>query len=307
MDKFPKIRYDTDELYSREVVVTEKVDGANFRFSPLEDGRIMFGSRKVVFSEGDDPLRTPDVNSDFRHAVDYVASQFPADRRSEFSDWTFYGEALQRHSLEYDGIEYGHEYDSGMPHPVDDTPNVILFDAKENGEWVDWDEFCEIVYELGFIHTPVLDRGDYESLNPEIPDESFLGGPPEGIVARTVGGYHRAKKVTDEFRETNATVFEDPSKAQSDAAEFVAAYVTRNRIENVAHSLSEAGEYESLQMEMMEDLPREVLRDTMAELGWDLLTSGGFEAEWNDEFKHDVRSRASKKCARTLRGMIGDL
>jgi hypothetical protein len=62
------------------------------------------------------------------------------------------------------------------------------------------------------------------------------------------------------------------------------------------------GHYERLCMPMMEDLPREVLKDVGAELFWSkLLSDGGFEAEWNDDFKGDVRSRTSKKCARVLK------
>jgi hypothetical protein len=135
----------------------------------------------------------------------------------------------------------------------------------------------------------------------------MFGGSPEGIVARRVDGSVRAKKVTDDFKEHHSVSFDDPSKAQSDAAEFVATYVTEPRITKAAHKLVDEGEYDRLEMPMMEDLPRTVLVDVMAENGWNLLTSGGFEAVWDDDFKSEVRSKVSKKCARVLKTEVQTL
>jgi len=129
----------------------------------------------------------------------------------------------------------------------------------------------------------------------------MFGGPPEGIVVRRTDGTVRAKKVSDDFKEQNAVAFEQPSQHAGDAANFVAAYVTEARIEKAAHKLVDEGEYDSLEMAMMEDLPRNVLVDAVHENAWDLLTSGGFEGEWDDDFKGEVRSKASKKCARVLK------
>lgn len=306
MDKFPKIRYpgdsETDGIMNDHVVVTEKFDGANFRFTFNENGDVVSGSRNVVFMEDGDPLPMTDVTKDFRHAIDYLYEQLPDSRDylAERSDFVLYGEAMQKHSLAYEDVDYGNEY-GGMPHPVDDTPNVFIFDAKKDGDWLHWDDVKAAADALGLQVVPELDRGDPTEMDFEIPDESTLGGPPEGIVARRLDGMVRAKKVSDDFKETNAVVFEEPSKAQSDAAEFVAAYVTEARIMNVAHSLVEDGKWDSLKMEMMEDLPREVLSDAMCENGWRLLTNSAIDYQWDDDFQGEVRSKASKKCARVLK------
>jgi hypothetical protein len=308
MRKFPKIRYpsdpETDGLHNGEVVVTEKIDGANFRFT-WKDGQLKVGTRNHVY---DDDENLPKA---FRHAVKYI--QRATDGWDFNAGWynaqqllngeiTFFGEAMHLHSLEYTDINWNTP-SKGSPHVplASDTPNVVLFDANIDGEWVNWDEFLDIVNDTPFETTDVLERGDPDDLSFDVPEESMFGGPPEGIVARRVDGSVRAKKVTEDFKETNATTFEEPSKAQSNAAEFVAAYITENRVLNVAHNLVDDGVYEQLEMPMMEDLPREVCKDAMAENGWDLLTSGGFEAEWDDEFKGEVRSKASKKCARVLK------
>lgn len=297
MRKFPKIKYPsdsaTDGLMNGEVVVTEKLDGANFRFTWDEDGTLMVGTRNHTYEHDDE-----NIPKAFYHAVEYVKN-----RESDlwgFGNLTLYGEAMHLHSLQYEDAEY-YQPSSGPPHFAGEYPNVVLFDARMDGEWMDWDEFTDIVDPTEFARTRVLERGNPDDLSFDVPEESMFGGPPEGIVARRVDGSVRAKKVTDNFKETNATAFNDPSKAQSDAAEFVAMYVTPQRIEKQAHKLVDEGEYDSLKMDMMRDLPRVVLSDVMAEEGWNLLTSSKFEAEWDDDFKGGVRSKTSKKCARVLK------
>jgi len=241
----------------------------------------------------------------FRHAVEYIEQQLDSagdDKLSVIESVTFYGEALHLHSLQYENINYKNP-NKGSPHPPIDgeTPNVVLFDARRNGEWLGWDEFTQLVSLTPFKTTKVLERGDPNDLSFAVPEESIFGGPPEGIVVRRVDGTVRAKKVTDNFKEKNSQAFNNPSKAQTDAGEFIAAFVTEERVMNIAHSLVDEGIYEQLEMSMMEDLPREVLKDAMAENAWELLTSGGFEGEWDDEFKSEVRSKASTKCVRVLK------
>ncbi|AGF91237.1 hypothetical protein HAPG_00051 [Halorubrum phage GNf2] len=304
MEKFPKIRYpsdpETDGLHNGEVVVTEKLDGANFRFCWDRDNGLRVGSRNHTYDADDE--NTPKA---FRHAVEYVEQQIdaaPPDKVSVIEGVTFYGEALHLHSLQYDGIDY-YNPSKGSPHPPldSDTPNVVLFDARRDGEWLGWDEFAELVSLTPFTTTEVLERGNPDELSFAVPDESIFGGQPEGIVARRVDGTVRAKKVTDDFKEKNGQAFNNPTEAQSDAGSFVAAYITDERVLNIAHKLVDEGEYEAMKMDMMADLPREVLKDAMAENGWELLTSGGFEGQWHDDFKGEVRSKASKKCARVLK------
>jgi len=67
------------------------------------------------------------------------------------------------------------------------------------------------------------------------------------------------------------------------------------------------GEYDRLQMPMMEDLPRRVLSDVMAEHGWELLTSDSIEVTWDDDFKSEVRSKASRRCSRVLKTEVQNL
>lgn len=304
MKKFPKIKYpshrETDGLLDGEVVVLEKLDGANFRFTWDDDGDLKIGTRNVVY---DDPWDENRPHA-FEHSVEYIEDV--VDHVADV-DLVFFGESMHLHSLDYEGIDWENPH-KGAPHvPLDsDTPNVVLFDVWDNEgeEWLDWDEVEEWSFVLGIPHAPVVERGEPEDLALEVPEESEFGGPPEGIVVRRTDGLVRAKKVTEDFKEQNAISFNDPSKASGDAVEFVAAYITEPRIEKTAHKLVDEGEYDSLQMPMMEDLPRRVIEDAFTEIGWDELICGPFEAEWDDEFKSEVRSKTSKKCARTLRQMV---
>lgn len=303
MRKFPKLRYpnhpDTDGLMAGEVVVTEKLDGANFRFTWDDDGELRVGTRNHTHHA--DGRMVPKA---FQHAINYIREQMDgwAVDKGWPTETTLFGEAMHLHSLEYEDVEYNNP-SSGSPHFGEGYPSVVLFDAWQDGKWMHWDQFESLVKSTPFESTKVLERGNAEDLTFDYPDESMFGGMAEGIVARRVDGTVRAKKVTEDFKETNAAAFNDASKAQTDAGEFVATYITDARIEKRAHKLVDEGEYDYLKMHMMEDLPRIVLEDAMAENGWDLLTSGSIEVEWDDDFKAEVRSKASTKCSRVLRTM----
>lgn len=308
MRKFPKLKYPSHEstngVLADEVVVSEKLDGANFRFS-WDDGLVV-GTRNHTY-EADDP----NLPKAFEHAVEHVENRLAEADNTwlagfQSGDWTLFGEAMHYHSLKYQDVDYVNPQ-SGAPY-FGDAPNVVLFDVwDENDGWLPWDEVESVIERSPFALTEILARGDGETLKDEgalsIPDESMFGGNPEGIVVRRTDGTIRAKKVSEDFKEQNAQAFNDPSKAQGDAAEFVAAYVTDARIEKRANALVDEGRYDAIEMPMMRDLPREVLVDAVHEIAWDELLNGSFEAEWDDDFKSEVRSRTSKKCARVLKQM----
>lgn len=299
MKKFPKIKYpndsETDGLLNDDVVVTEKLDGANFRFTWDDDGNLEIGTRNHTYSADDE-----NIPKAFTHAVEYIQETVPDDPPQRLPNYTLYGEAMHLHSLHYQDVDYVNPA-SGSPY-FDDAPNVVIFDAQRLGEWLPWDTVTALTRDLGLERTRVLERGHPDNLDFEIPDESMFGGPPEGIVVRRLDGQMRAKKVTEQFKEKNATTFNDATKAQSDAAELVAMFVTPARVEKMAHRLVDEGEYDELRMQMMEQLPARVLEDIMSEEGWNLLNNQyGFECTFDDDFKSEVRSKTSKKCARVLK------
>lgn len=312
MKKFPKIKYpndpETDGLLNGDVVVTEKFDGANFRFKIDDDG-ISIGTRNIVYEDPDDE----NFPNAFKHARKWLRD-LPQDVKDYIHGaGVFFGEAMHLHSLDYENIDWQTPA-KGSPHvPLDDPqPNVVLFDWWQDGSWADWEDFEKLCDVLGLPKTPVLARGPGESLKEDdafqIPDKSAFGGPPEGIVVRRQDGSIRAKKVSTDFKEKNAQAFNDPSKAQSDAAEFLAMFLTEGRIRDVAHDLVDEGDYDALKMEMMQDLPQAVLQDIMDEEGWNLLNNEyGFECEFDDDFKSSVRSKASSRCAKVLKRTVNQI
>jgi len=306
MRRFPKLKYPNHSaahgLLDDEVVVTEKYDGANFRFS-WNDGQLYVGTRNHSYPADDE-----NIPKAFGHAVQYVQDTVDGSIPDNI---TLFGEAMHLHSLDYDGVEW-HNPPKGSPHvPLDsDLPNVVIFDGYDDvaDNWLHWDSVTEMAASWGFETARVVERGDPDELNFEVPDESQFGGPPEGIVVRRTDGSVRAKKVTEDFRERNAQAFNDPQKAQTAAGEFTAMFVTPARIQKIAHKLVDEGEYDSLKMEMMEQLPAEVCKDVMAEEGWDLLRDEyGFECQFDGDFKSAVRSKVSNACARELRTELQSL
>lgn len=309
MRKFPKLKYpndpETDGVLAGDVVVTEKLDGGNFRFT-WDDGLVV-GTRNHEYDADDENLPKA-----FEHAVEYVQDRLAEADNSwlagfQSGEWVLFGEAMHYHSLRYQDVEY-HTPHKGSPHFGEGYPSVVLFDVWDahEGEWLPWREVENVIERSPFTLTEVLASGDGQSLKDigalSIPEESMFGGNPEGVVVRRYDGIVRAKKVSEDFKEQNAQAFNDPSKAQGDAAQFVAGFITDARIEKEANKLIDEGRYDNLEMAMMEDLPRRVLVDAVHENAWsELLTSGGFEAEWDDDFKAEVRSKASKKCARVLK------
>lgn len=315
MKKYPSIRYpgepETDGLLDgdHDIIVMEKVDGANFRFSFNEDGDILIGSRNIEY--GDD---RENLDKSFEHALQYLEHIFAG---WELPDWAtdvvFYGEAMHRHTIDYDA------YSGEHPHPTEeDCPNVVVFDAEALGSFVSHDRLMELLSMTPLTHVPIIDivpseefepydipPSHYRSEDEEADSEFDARGLAEGVVYKRSDGQVRAKQVHESFKEKHKGGGGAKDFEQTPAGEFVNMYVTEGRIRDVAQTLVERPDtqWESLQMEMMEDLPRAVLQDAMAENGWDLLTND-FEFEFDSDFKGEVRSKSSKKCARVLKEEI---
>jgi hypothetical protein len=325
--KYPKLRYpgdaevEWDSLFddSGYVCVTEKLDGANLRLRWTGD-EWLFGSRNVLFHDHGDPLPVDECNEQFRHAIRYVRQEASTDLDhpdlGDLDRYSLYGESMHKHSLDYDA------WDGKHPDIESDVPNVVLFDAydHENDEWLDFETVVGLSFNLelcvpNFRRVDASDvehqvREDGEQMiptsefcypDPASDDEFDQVGLAEGVVLRNTATGEKAKLVHPEFKEKNAIAFDDPAKAQTEAGTFVATYVAEPRIEKQVHKLVDEDDYDEPCMEMMQDLPRRVLTDVMAEEGWDILNN---EIELTEDVKDAIRSRASKKCVRTLKSML---
>lgn len=332
MRTYPSIRYpnepETDGLLEpgADIVVMEKLDGANFRWHFDEDGRIVPGSRRVEYESADDE----NLDKNFIHAIEYLEHVLEdVDTEHELlQNLTFYGESMHQHTIDYDA------YDGVHPHPTEeDCANVVVFDivaeeghplvpAEKEGKFLPHTEFMDTMEELPLEVAPILavepaeefDGHDipvssYRTPDPEADSEFDQQGLAEGVVYKRSDGTVRAKKVHPEFKEQHG----GPSGGNNDytttkAGEFVQMYATKARIRKMAHKLVERPdtEYQGLQMEMMRDLPRLVITDAWEENAWDLMNND-FECEFDSDFKGEVRSKVSKKCARVLKNMLQEI
>jgi hypothetical protein len=325
MKKYPSIRYpnepETDGLLEdgSDIIVMEKLDGANFRFHFDEDGNVVVGTRNVEYEGADDE----NLDKNFVHAIEYLehALEDVDTTHDLLQNITFYGEAMHEHTIDYDA------YDGHHPHPTEeDCPNVLLFDAVADeghplaepnnaGTFIHHDDFLDMVDNLPLKVAPILHREPAAEFNGHdiptsryrIPDEGADSefdreGLAEGVVYKRADGSVRAKKVHPQFKEQHSGPSGRGDYSQTNAGLFVEKYVTEARIKKMIQKLANSplGNYESVQMEMMEDLPRIVLTDVMEENGWELLNND-FECEFDDDFKGEVRSKTSKKCARILK------
>lgn len=324
MKKYDKIRHlgheKTDGIFSDGAVrILEKIDGANFRWQYHEkSGGLLCGSRNFVFWEPDESGegKIPQGNEQFRHVIEYLYNEIDFNRlktyHRKYGDLVFFGEAMYKHSLDYDAWEGKHPDIGG------DVPNYLGFDIWDpgEGEFLRFDAVRGIHEDLGLQTVPDLgvkwcDEIEKEDL--EIPESDFREPEPdadtefdrkglaEGIVIRNDDLGIRAKRVHEVFKEKNAIAFEDPGKAQTTAGKWVAGYVTKARIRKQIHKLVDEGDYAGPEMEMMEELPQAVLEDVMAEEGWEIICSN---RDLTKETKDEIRSKTSRKCVRVLKNVI---
>lgn len=302
MKKFPSINYPkvAQGMNDEELIVQEKIDGANFRFTVTEDEEILAGSRNVVFKENGEPQDIDNITKQFRHAVRYV------QRVVELFEpkYTVYGEAMHKHSIDYDAWTGKH------PNQSDSVANVVVFDVWDESarEWLTPSEvknFCEkhnlrfvgIEDRVESVDDVSIPQSQFRKRNPDAESEFDRRGLAEGVVVKAPETGGRAKIVHDSFKEKKK------QDGGSDVHKFVEMFVTEARIEKQAHKLVDEGSYEHLQMEMMRDLPQAVIEDILSEEGW-VIMQDEHDIVLDGDSKGKIRSDTSSKCATVLRQML---
>lgn len=291
MKRYPKLKYPDHEdskglTLGGEVVITEKLDGSNFRFTYTDSERFTFGSRNTYGDE---------LNRDqFEKPIEYITENVDTDRisdlQSEHGKLTFFGEAMLPHTISYDWVE---------------TPMFVGFDvwSVESEIFLHSDHAREIFNGIGLEYTPVIDVVDAEELDPfgiEIPSSVYYDGLAEGVVLKNHSTGVYSKLVREEFKEKAKQTFGASSKQDlSDTELIVEQYITPARVRSVVHQLLDDGEYTELQMEMMEDLPERAIRDAMLEEGGNIVMTENVKLNTSE-----MRSIVSKRCVRVLRQMI---
>jgi len=303
MRKYPKIRYPTDDeaegvFASGDVIIQEKLDGGNFRFThednldeeyQTSDRDIVFGSRNVEYKH----LR--DESNQFSHPMRYIRNAVDPsamlDLQAEHGGaLTFFGEAMVPHTLEYDWEE---------------TPGFVGFDVyhEANERWLTHAELERAFEAIGLPTTPVIDIVSAEAWDDydlDVGESAFGEVTAEGVTFKNYDTQVFAKFVRDDFKEKNKKTFGASKKQQATGAEKLSyQYITNARIEKTAHKLVDEGDWDSLKMPMMEELPEAVIRDMAEEEAGNIFMDENWEVDIGQ-----FRSITSSRCANVLNQMI---
>lgn len=280
--KFPKIKRIGDDensgiLEAGRLVIQEKMDGANFRFTyEPEDDRLVFGSRNVEY------WNEKDIDKNFIHAVEFVRKQIDIEvlrHIDESNSMTFFGEAMHPHTLDYEW---------------DDVPSFLGF-AIWNGaaeQFEPWNTVEKMFGSLSLPTVPVRYQGGadrmpeaYEFPEPEITDSEYRDGVPEGIVIWNQETGQTAKYRTEQFKERHGSqsVSSPDDYEPDDSVVLARQYTTEARVLKMIHKYRDRGR--SIEMGIMEDLWRDIFDDIIEEeydeifLGNHLIDTKDFRSE----------------------------
>lgn len=295
--KYPKVRRlghpDTDGLFSGgKVVVHEKMDGANFRiFVDSEKRQITFGSRNQDYRN----VPGEDVPKVFRPTIEWVSERVDAETlyalADNLGDMTLFGESMHAHTLDYEWEE---------------VPRFLGFDVFVEGEPAGWLQFHEVfdVFEAANLPVaPVLVVNHAEDINPsdyEKVESQYRDGIAEGVVFKNASCDVRAKLITEAFAEKHESAKAGTdSGGPSDEALLADKYTGGGRrIEKTIEKMVN-DEGEKLEMPLMRELPKRVLRDIGEEEGAALLVEEDAVIDL-----HGFRKQISRRCANALRDKI---
>ncbi len=247
MKTFPSIPHVAtapDDLFEEgHLWILEKVDGANSRFQLQESGLLHFGDRSTVY---DDPTAVPEP---YQHAVRHIQTNLDRgalrDAVDNVADIVFFGEAMHRHSIDYDW---------------DRTPSFLGFDiwSDDIGEFLDPGVAAQIFERLNLQPVNAIERElparDFDPNRFEIPQSAWYDGPAEGVVIRNKRG-QRAELLHPHSQEVDETVPVDAS-----AADLAAKFATDYRFEKSAAKLEDNETpvtFETLYDRILEDIIRE--------------------------------------------------
>lgn len=293
MKKYPSLNYPgdsgTEGLFTEGIIVIqEKLDGANFRFTWEPEDGITYGSRRTW----GDGLNKEQFHDPIRYVDSHADREALSEQHDEHGQLVYFGEAMLPHTISYDWEE---------------TPDFLGFDvwSVEAQEFLPVNQTYHLFEEIGLPKAPLIDKvnaDNWDDYDFEVPESQYFDGKAEGVVFKNHTTDVYAKYVREDFKEKNKKTFGKPKKYQESGAEKLAyQYITEARIEKAAYRLRDEGEwdYDSLKMEMMRDLPEEVIRDMADEEAGNVFMEENWEID-----TQEFRSVVSSRCAEVLRRMI---
>lgn len=276
--------FDNDE---DEIVVEEKVDGANFRFT-IEHGELRFGSRTQTIQEDQ-------CNKNFKRAVEFVRDKFNGlsfEEKRSMQGLTFFCENMVKHTI---------------PYNWDITPPVIGYDIyasiylEGKGVYMSSDKCKELFDMIGIEFVPIVKKCTakeckeiLKTLEEYVPTSKYVAMKAEGIVFKNYTKQMMAKYVRQEFKERNEEVFgKTKKKASNDEEWMTAVYCNNHKVEKIILKQLDLGE--KLSMELMHKIPNEVYNDIFAENWQEII-----KLDKTINFKR-FKGFVSKRCCEVLK------
>ena len=290
--KYPKIKLlgseeNRDMLLDGEdeIVIEEKMDGANTRFL-IVDRKVIVGSRNVQITSDKGELQ----NERWRRAYNFVMEKLKKVDLKRYDRLMLVGETMVRHSIDYD---WGR------------IPPILMFDVYDlnEGRFLDYNEKCRIFDELNLPVVPlvkIVKAKDLRNMKIDdnfVPQSRWRDGKAEGVVFKNYKRQIFAKYVLTEFREVNKMALGSGKKYTKDDTEKVLyQYCTNPRIEKKIFELIDEGN--KLDMKLMKFLPKRVWDDIIEEEGKNILNSN-----YVIDLKR-LRKLIAKRCLEVLKQVI---
>lgn len=273
-----------------EIIIEEKLDGANFRFM-IKNGKIIFGSRsqQLTSDEGVDT----NIQKNFLRAVNFIRGQIISnidlDNSEKYENYIFYGECMVSHTMSYD-------WDTIPPFLGFD-----IYDVKKE-EYLEVDVMGLLFDELGLEIVPIIKIttvGELKEITEDmIPTSRYSLHQAEGIVFKNYKKQLMAKLVREKFKEKNKEVFGGGKKYTNTDEEYLTAvYCTNSRIDKMIFKLIDEGV--KLELAMMKQLPTRVYKDIWEE-NWQEITNMRGKVIGFQQFKKKVTGR----CLAVLKQVI---
>ena len=319
MKKYPKLRYPGEEetrglFADGNIFVQEKLDGGNARFTLEKNLEEQFHTdeRAIAFGTRNNVYKNPkDETNQFEDSMEYVRSNVDEQLLRWYDDSyggiIVFGEYMEPHTIQ------GYNWDTWKG-------TFIGFDVWSIGsnEFVEPHKALELIEDIGLPtapiiadvtveqwesgNTPLHDDGDWPEDTSWCPDSNFGDVQAEGVVLKNPTTETYAKLVREDFKEKNNKTFGKPKKYQKGGAEKLSyQYIPNARIRKAAHRLVDEGEWDSLQMNMMQDLPEAAIRDMADEEAGNIFMYENWDVDIGQ-----FRSVTSSRCAKVLRKMINE-
>jgi len=299
--KYPKIKMighlDIEDIFvslEDEIVIEEKIDGANFRFMidrTTRPEKIIFGSRNLELKTGNDN------GGNWSRCIEFITNQTAKCKwpLKMFSGHIFYGECCFKHSMNYDWEK---------------IPPFLGFDVYHilYKRFLSYEGKVKMFKELNLPIVPLIKivrAKDIKGIVSEdvpvsayaspsaTPEEKFA----EGIIFKNYSKQMFGKFVRPKFKETNKEAFGQSKKfADTDNKKMVAVYCTNSRIEKCVFKLVDEGN--KLEMPLMHKLPK-MVTDDIYEENWKEI----YSTDWTLNFK-EIKKRISKRCLVVLTNII---